>query len=107
MVDTTQQKCPRAGSGIMGNDLSDSATTVLIYCNKDKHNKMIMDVEFHEFVTSALWRTGPDHVTVSRSVSLGVEPHLGLMTRCLVLFDSYCFVSRAPSLTRGWVCHLS
>jgi hypothetical protein len=32
---------------------------------------------------------------------------LGLMTRCLVLFDSYCFVSRAPSLTGGLVCHVS
>jgi hypothetical protein len=28
-------------------------------------------------------------LTVSQSVSLGVEPHLGLMTRYLVLFDSY------------------
>jgi hypothetical protein len=27
-------------------------------------------------------------LTVSQSVSLGVEPHLGLMTRCLLLFDS-------------------
>jgi hypothetical protein len=31
-------------------------------------------------------------LTVSRSVSLGVEPHLGLMTRYLLLFDSYCLV---------------
>jgi hypothetical protein len=28
-------------------------------------------------------------LTVSQSVSLGVEPQLGLMTRYLVLFDSY------------------
>jgi hypothetical protein len=28
-------------------------------------------------------------LTVSQSVSLGVEPHLGLMTRYLILFDSY------------------
>jgi hypothetical protein len=28
-------------------------------------------------------------LTVSQSVSLGVEPHLGLMTRYLLLFDSY------------------
>jgi hypothetical protein len=27
-------------------------------------------------------------VTVAQSVSLGVEPHLGLMTRYLLLFDS-------------------
>jgi hypothetical protein len=45
--------------------------------------------------------------TISRSVSLGVEPRLGLMTRCYVLLDSYSFVSLAPSLTRGRVCHLS
>jgi hypothetical protein len=31
-------------------------------------------------------------LTVSQSVSLGVEPHLGLMTRYLLLFDSYCVV---------------
>jgi hypothetical protein len=36
-------------------------------------------------------------LTVCQSVSLGVEPHLGLMTRYLLLFDSY-------GLTRGWVC---
>jgi hypothetical protein len=44
-------------------------------------------------------------LTVSQSVSLGVEPHLGLMTRYLVLFDSYGLVSfcGAPSLTRGRV----
>jgi hypothetical protein len=28
-------------------------------------------------------------LTVSQSVSLGVQPHLGLMTRYLLLFDSY------------------
>jgi hypothetical protein len=28
-------------------------------------------------------------LTVSQSVSLGVEPHLGFMTRYLLLFDSY------------------
>jgi hypothetical protein len=28
-------------------------------------------------------------LTVSQSISLGVEPHLGLMTRYLLLFDSY------------------
>jgi hypothetical protein len=44
---------------------------------------------------------------VSQSVSLGVEPHLGLMTRYLLLFDSYGIVfSGAPSLTRGRVCLL-
>jgi hypothetical protein len=31
-------------------------------------------------------------LTVSQSVSLGVEPHLGLMTRYLLLFDSYGLV---------------
>jgi hypothetical protein len=48
-------------------------------------------------------------LTVSQSVSLGVELHLGLMTRYLVLFDSYglIFFCGAPSLTRGRVCLLS
>jgi hypothetical protein len=31
-------------------------------------------------------------LTVSQSVSLGVEPHLGLMARSLLLFDSYGLV---------------
>jgi hypothetical protein len=31
-------------------------------------------------------------LTVSQSVSPGVEPHLGLMTRYLLLFDSYGLV---------------
>jgi hypothetical protein len=31
-------------------------------------------------------------LTVSQSVSLGVEPHLGLMTRYLLLFTSYGLV---------------
>jgi hypothetical protein len=47
-------------------------------------------------------------LTVSQSVSLGVEPHLGLMTRELAstiwqLRSGFC---GAPSLTRGWVCLL-
>jgi hypothetical protein len=29
-------------------------------------------------------------LTVSHSVCLGVEPQLGLMTRCFFLFESYC-----------------
>jgi hypothetical protein len=32
-------------------------------------------------------------LTVSQSVSLGVEHHLGLMARYLLLFDSYGLVS--------------
>jgi hypothetical protein len=46
-------------------------------------------------------------LTLSQSVSLGIDPHLRLMTRYLLLFDSYgpvfCW---ALSLTRGRVCHL-
>jgi hypothetical protein len=47
-------------------------------------------------------------LTVSQSVSLGVEPHLGLMTRYLaitILQLRSCFCG-APSLTRGRVCLL-
>jgi hypothetical protein len=48
-------------------------------------------------------------LTVSQSVTLGVEPHLGLMTRYLLLFDSYglVFFCGAPPLTKGRVCLLS
>jgi hypothetical protein len=47
-------------------------------------------------------------LTVSQSASLGIEPHLGLMTRYLLLFDSYglVFWVGGPSLTRGRVCRL-
>jgi hypothetical protein len=31
-------------------------------------------------------------LTIGQSASLGVEPHLGLMTRYLLLFDSYGLV---------------
>jgi hypothetical protein len=37
-------------------------------------------------------------LTVSQSVSLGVEPHLGLMSRYLLLFDSYGLVKVGRSL---------
>jgi hypothetical protein len=46
-------------------------------------------------------------LTINQSVSLGVEPHLGLMNRYLLLFDSYGLVfCGAPTLTRGRVCLL-
>jgi hypothetical protein len=40
-------------------------------------------------------------LTVSRSVRLGVEPHLGLMTRYLLLFDSYGLVLVGRSCQRS------
>jgi hypothetical protein len=46
-------------------------------------------------------------LTVSKSVSLGVEPHLGFLTRYLLLFDCYGLVFvTAPSLTRRRCCLL-
>jgi hypothetical protein len=46
-------------------------------------------------------------LTVGQTVSLGVEPYLGLMTRYLFLFEIYGLVfCGAPSLTRGRVCLL-
>jgi hypothetical protein len=38
-------------------------------------------------------------LTVGQSVSLGVEPRLGLMTRYLLLFDSYGLVSERAALS--------
>jgi hypothetical protein len=42
-------------------------------------------------------------LTISQSVSLGVKPHLGLMTRYLLLFDSYglVFVGHPPDEMKG------
>jgi hypothetical protein len=47
-------------------------------------------------------------LTVSQSVSLGVEPHLGLMTRYvfITLWQLRTCFSEAPSQTRGRVCLL-
>jgi hypothetical protein len=48
-------------------------------------------------------------LTVSQSVSLGVEPHLGLMTKYLLRFDSYVLLfCGAHSLTRGrvWLLYM-
>jgi hypothetical protein len=51
-------------------------------------------------------------LTVSHSVCQGIEPTLGLVTRYYFLSEG-CFLKvavllcRAPSLTRGQVCHLS
>jgi hypothetical protein len=39
-------------------------------------------------------------LTVGQSVSLGIEPHLGLMTKYLLLFDSYGLVFVGRSLWR-------
>jgi hypothetical protein len=48
-----------------------------------------------------------DGRSVSQSVSLGVEPHLRLVTIYLLPFDTYGLVfCGAPSLTRRWVCLL-
>jgi hypothetical protein len=50
--------------------------------------------------------------TDNQSVCLGVEPTLGLATRCCLPFEGSCLkfavlsLSWAPSLTRGRVCHL-
>jgi hypothetical protein len=59
-----------------------------------------------------LWkqRQSQSHVTTDgQSVSLGVEPPLGLMTRFLVLYNDYyglCPLG-TPFLTERRVCHLS
>jgi hypothetical protein len=47
-------------------------------------------------------------LTVSESVSLGVEPHLGLMTRYLLLFDSFglVFVGRPLWREDGWLFYM-
>jgi hypothetical protein len=37
-------------------------------------------------------------LTITQSVSLGVEPHLGLMIRYLLLFDNYSLVIVGRSL---------
>jgi hypothetical protein len=46
-------------------------------------------------------------LTVSQSVSLGVEPHLEVITRYVLLFNSYGLILwGAPFLTRGRSCLL-
>jgi hypothetical protein len=45
-------------------------------------------------------------LTVSQSISLRVEPHLGLMIRYLLLFDSYCLAFLGRPLWRDDGCIL-
>jgi hypothetical protein len=59
----------------------------------------------------SMWNLGKskshcDWRSVSQSVNLGVEPHLGLMTRYLLLSWHGLVFCGAPSLTRGRVCLL-
>jgi hypothetical protein len=70
--------------------------TVAVYCENHTEHTNTSQVKIK--VTLQL--------TVSQSVSFGVEPHLGLMTRYLLLFDSYGFVFVGRPLTRGRVCLL-
>jgi hypothetical protein len=65
--------------------------------------------ELHSLTANSRMPHSQSHIaTDGQSVSLGVEPRLGLMTRYLLLFDSYGLVfCGAPSLTRGRVCLLS
>jgi hypothetical protein len=51
------------------------------------HITVLIFLLFHQVKVKVSLR-----LTVSQSVSLGVEPHLGLMTRYLLLFDSYSLV---------------
>jgi hypothetical protein len=50
-----------------------------------------------------------DGRSVSQSWCRAPSGTQGLMTRFLVLYNDYCGLCPlgAPSLTRGWVCHLS
>jgi hypothetical protein len=58
------------------------------------------DFTYHEigpFKSVDVFKSSQSHIatdgqSVSQSVSLGVEPHLGLMARYLLLFDSYGLV---------------
>jgi hypothetical protein len=90
---------------------------------KIKKNVCIIFPLFYIHVPLQLWMSELSlHVSQSQSQSyfttdgqsecLGVEPNLGLLTRDIIFFffsfESYSPVQfRAPSLTRGRVCHLS
>jgi hypothetical protein len=62
--------------------------TVAVYCENHIKVKVIL------------------RLTVSQSVSLGVEPHLGPMTRFITVWQLRSSFCGAPSLTRGRVCLL-
>jgi hypothetical protein len=51
------------------------------------HDCCIYDTQLVKFKVKVTLR-----LTVSQAISLGVEPHLGLMTRYLLLFESYGLV---------------
>jgi hypothetical protein len=56
-----------------------------------EYNKLyVYDIQKSPFIKGRIIKVKVTlRLTVSQSVSLGVEPYLGLMTRYLLLFDSY------------------
>jgi hypothetical protein len=60
--------------------------------NEDSSACVLISLQSGEYPTTEHIVKVIFRLTVSQSVSLGVEPHLGLMTRYLLLFDSYGLV---------------
>jgi hypothetical protein len=64
--------------------ISGSLTNSSANCSISLHSRLLI----HEFTGTAEIEVTL-RLAVSQSVSLGVEPHLGLMTRYILLFDNY------------------
>jgi hypothetical protein len=75
------------------------------------HARMLTSWWLSQFLTATDWlvplilvtyesKSLYDRRSVSQSVHHGVEPHLGLTTRYLLLFDIYCFVGVGRPLWR-------
>jgi hypothetical protein len=88
LVITQEQRGP--GTGFPFRRLLEFSALQWRYSNHPQHGPLSIQVKVK--VTLRL--------TVSQSVSLGVEPHLGLMTRYLLLFDSYGLVFCGASFWR-------
>jgi hypothetical protein len=53
---------------------------------------LLVSIRLEDCQPLTAWVKVTLRLTVSQSVSLGVKPHLGLMSRYLLLFDSYGLV---------------
>jgi hypothetical protein len=72
-------------------DLLDVSITIIVDYNSS-HIELLLDNESLTVFLLVLELASSLSNSVGQSVSLGIEPHLGLMTRSLLLFDIYGIV---------------
>jgi hypothetical protein len=82
------------------NCISNNNEVFLLFCLQSLRN---IEAQLNPFLVKVKVTL---RLTVGQSVSLGIEPHLGLMTRYLLFLRVTVLFCGAPSLTRGRVSPL-